>query len=1028
MINLNPKISLARLFLLCLIVFVSNPEASGQNNTITIKLPEKVPVSPTAAAVAQYANYPVDYSVGLVNISVPIYEIKVGDLVLPISLSYHASGLKPRERSGPVGTGWTLNAEPSISRNVNGLPDDKPGVGYLSNSENPNLNRSNPNYHGQLANGSLDGQPDAFYYKLLSERGELYVNRRYIDYSTNAYHGFVSRPFTGTMADAGSTLAHFNMKDRNGIQYLFGGEGYHETTGDNQIKTRWLCQWVKGATTSAMVNFSYHDVRIADLHALRYKDIVMVEDNITPVRVTTNTTFEDSRSYKVEGDGTLTPEYFGGSVFVQITSPQDFIKEKSIKEISFESGKVVFEMKTSEPGTLNKIYVYDKNQTLIREFTFFINKYHNVTTLTKLDSIQISAPGTKIQSYKFDYNSPGRVPAASTEGIDHWGYYNGQDNLRSRLASRTPWMVPSATVSANTTPVNTVVTFNIGGGSREPSGDSEVGTLKTIVSPEGSVTNFSYEPHIYGWDVHPTNPAKTRLSGGLRISRIDVRDHRYSQKNYTRAFEYGETLYPEGPSTPVYANWGVPKRKVSVNDYAYTKLRVNPDDVDNPQFHSRLRIYGSYPLRPITFNNGSSMLYGIVTEKFMQHDGTRAQVIRRKYKVPEGFATEPSEPEISTVPFMIDMKDDMQYGQLLSEEKFIDDSTFEYGRAVYKPLSKTEYEWSRYKTYTGAYTGNCDELSISNYTCRDVIAHFGHAYNTIELRTINPNNYTGTQYQRLAYVEWAIENACMRVNKETQTSYTGERELKIVKEYFYNDSSKHMLPVKIKTSTSDGDLKEELFLYPEDYVLRAHVTGIPEDAGQNYLLGDNRLEPLLEHTVKKSGSVQTTKAIYDGERIQQIKTIGSNGQPEARTNYHTYDAYGNIAEVSHEKGSRTCYLMGYNNQLVVAKIENALYSEIVTLLGQTFIDALRQKTEPSSSDMSQLNGLRSQLGNSMVTTYSYKPLGGVTSITDPKGLISYFDYDGLGRLTRIYKKEQNGLGAWVEKTVKVYQYHLRDDH
>ena len=71
----------------------------------------------------KYRSYPVDYCTGVPNITIPLYEIVAGDITIPVSLSYHASGLKPKERSGLAGTGWTLNLEPSIMREVKGLAD-----------------------------------------------------------------------------------------------------------------------------------------------------------------------------------------------------------------------------------------------------------------------------------------------------------------------------------------------------------------------------------------------------------------------------------------------------------------------------------------------------------------------------------------------------------------------------------------------------------------------------------------------------------------------------------------------------------------------------------------------------------------------------------------------------------------------------------------------------------------------------------------------------------------------------------------
>ena len=59
--------------------------------------------SPTAHELGKYGAMPVDYYRGTPQISIPLYTLEAGTMSLPISLSYHASGIRVNDMASWVG-------------------------------------------------------------------------------------------------------------------------------------------------------------------------------------------------------------------------------------------------------------------------------------------------------------------------------------------------------------------------------------------------------------------------------------------------------------------------------------------------------------------------------------------------------------------------------------------------------------------------------------------------------------------------------------------------------------------------------------------------------------------------------------------------------------------------------------------------------------------------------------------------------------------------------------------------------------
>jgi hypothetical protein len=162
-------------------------------------MPEIVPVSPNAASLGIYGSIPVGHYTGVPNISIPIYEVDLDGKKIPISISYHASGIKVAQEASTIGLGWALNAGGCITKEVHGWDDfsyNAP-LGYYHDTnfpvatENNDLDRTVGTLADRIDNlvqynaNDKDSEPDLYSYNFGSYAGTAFFDKKTTD--TNNY-------------------------------------------------------------------------------------------------------------------------------------------------------------------------------------------------------------------------------------------------------------------------------------------------------------------------------------------------------------------------------------------------------------------------------------------------------------------------------------------------------------------------------------------------------------------------------------------------------------------------------------------------------------------------------------------------------------------------------------------------------------------------------------------------------------------------------------------------------------------------
>jgi hypothetical protein len=139
---------------------------------------------------------------------------------------------------------------------------------------------------------------------------------------------------------------------------------------------------------------------------------------------------------------------------------------------------------------------------------------------------------------------------------------------------------------------------------------------------------------------------------------------------------------------------------------------------------------------------------------------------------------------------------------------------------------------------------------------------------------------------------------------------------------------------------------------------------------------------------------------------QTITTSKGSNALETRVRYNAYDEFGHPLEVSQQNGTVVSYIWGYNKTQPIAKIENATYASVESYVGN--LQDLSNSTNEANL-ITALNALRTALPNAMITTYTYKPLIGISTVTVPKGDTQTYHYDEFNRLQFVKDSEDNIL-------------------
>ena len=942
----------------CFFIFLIPLFGIGQD---PVSLPNVIPSSPEVASILRYSEVPVSYFNGIPNIGIPICTLEGRELSVPVSLSYHAGGHRVNEEASWVGLGWNLSAGGQITRVMRGIPDDHSTNGFINTPytvEAVNYACTNGTTIGDkncvdltniaISNNTIDYEPDDFSYSMLGQSGRFMFNQ---NRSNDNPRGEIVQ-FTGNSMKiepiyAGTGINAWRITDTSGVIYYFsqGDRFLQSLSGSVENYQATIPQ---GTGTSPQQYAYIESWNLTSVTTPNGDTISFNYDSYTP-------------DFISDADNAL-----GGQTLVVTSGPDsaggfDDGEGNSNQGSSTSTSAGVFESYSK----IGRTYTYLTQINSSKGYVKFIrdnNKRIDIKGNRKrLQKIEVyNSLNKKIKEVELIHNYfTSTIPGNFY--FSNYAYLSGsqadQDALTKRLY------------------LEGVIFKGVNDGSLsgeefyyEFQYDSSRLPFKWSQAQDhwgyynGATSNITMIPVAFEQHVKADRDVNPQFTQACMLKSI-----RYPEGG-TTSFSYENNEVDVNNGSQIYQEYsgGLRIRRITNSEgqrktYSYSKgYQLSKPFYWELQQNGRL-VISSVSSVPLLTTQSGYVGYEEVDER-ISVGNAETYTISREYSksAPVIFS-------IMDAPYVGNYA-----GGLLKKET--------------TPVSETTNEYVSYATY---YPTTASGLrSVSGMRIRERY-ELQTDFNLVDF-VLQNNSIDQCIFNNVCPLDrhiYTLNPFQLFPSKSTQQMTRPGEQMTTVTETFYESRENHYYPTRTLTTNSEGRQLETKYFYPFE---AKNLSGV-DDVMMDSLLNEHQLGiPVEIQRLDNSILVaknRTNFDVFEGNPLaDEVQTAKLTDNLDSRVTYYSYTPYGQPQEVALEDGAHIVYLWDANYNYPIAKIENATLAEVNDALVNSNINTVRQNNT---------------LPNAMITTYSYKPMVGLTSMTDSRGYRMTYEYDDFNRLKRV---------------------------